>query len=331
MGKKLNKIDIKKEILSEDWINHPHDKFFKIVFSEIENTIDFISKIFPTDVVNLLNLNSLKLEKDSFLDEKLKNSFSDLVFSIKLKTKNKIKISLLFEHKTKQSDDIYIQLLTYLLNFYKTIKKGKKLELIIPIIVYHGKNEWKRKEFSEYFNFEDENLKRFIPNFDYILSDLSTYTDEDIHSKKFNRAELETALLLMKNIYDVKKIMKNLPEYLQIIKSLLDAEDKYIMTIFTYLINTIDVDYKEIAKEIKKASKKGGDLAMTAAQRILGLIDKGKADGMLKGISKGISKGKAERNKELVVNMFNENMRIDDISRFTGLSKNEIEIILKIN
>jgi len=100
MGKKLNKIDIKKGILSEDWINHPHDKFFKIVFSEIENTIDFISKIFPADVVNLLNLNSLKLEKDSFLDEKLKDSFSDLVFSIKLKTKNKIKISLLFEHKT---------------------------------------------------------------------------------------------------------------------------------------------------------------------------------------------------------------------------------------
>ncbi len=70
---------------------------------------------------------------------------------------------------------------------------------------------------------------------------------------------------------------------------------------------------------------------MTAAQRILGLIDKGKADGMLKGISKGISKGKAERNKELVVNMFNKGYKTEEISDITGLSGNEIEIILKIN
>ncbi len=53
------------------------------------------------------------------------------------------------------------------------------------------------------------------------------------------------------------------------------------------------------------------------------LIDKGRVEGQ--------TAGRTERNNELVVKMHNEQMIIDDISKFTGLSKNEIEIILKIN
>ena len=129
----------------------------------------------------------------------------------------------------------------------------------------------------------------------------------------------------MKNIYDVKHLMKNLQEYLKIIKPLLDAEDKYIITIFTYLINTINIDYKEIAKEIKKASKKGGDLAMTAAQRILGLIEEGRDQ----GVQQGMSKGRTEEKRASVIRMFDKDIALDDISYITGLSKKEVEKILK--
>ena len=97
-----NSIDIKKKFLSKDWINHPDDKFFKAVFSVTENAIDYISKELPTDVVNRLNFDTLKLEKESFIDEKLKDTFADLIYSVKLKSDKEIKISLLFEHKTLQ-------------------------------------------------------------------------------------------------------------------------------------------------------------------------------------------------------------------------------------
>jgi predicted transposase/invertase (TIGR01784 family) len=293
MGRGGKDIDIKKKFLSKDWINHPDDKFFKAVFSVVENAIDYISKELPADVVNRLDFDTLKLEKESFIDEKLKDSFADLIYSVKLKKLKKlkndktIKISLLFEHKTKQSEDIYIQLLTYLLNFYKTKKKNKKLELIIPIIVYHGKKAWERKEFSEYFNLsEDANiLKRFIPNFDYVLSDLPRYSDDELHKKGFSRAELEIALLLMKNKHNVNMLLANLSKYLELIKPLLEKDEDYVVTTFIYLINTTNIDYEIIAEEFKKVSSKGGNLMMTTAQR---LINEGIERGMARGRQAGI-------------------------------------------
>jgi len=86
MGKEED-IDIKKKFLSKDWINNPDDKFFKAVFSVEENAVDYISKEFPADVVKQLDLKTLKLEKESFIDEKLKDSFADLIYSVKLKKK----------------------------------------------------------------------------------------------------------------------------------------------------------------------------------------------------------------------------------------------------
>ncbi len=69
--------------------------------------------------------------------------------------------------------------------------------------------------------------------------------------------------------------------------------------------------------DIKKASKKGGDLAMTAAQRILGLIEEGRV------------KGKVEEKRASVIRMFDKDIALDDISYITGLSKKEVEKILE--
>jgi predicted transposase/invertase (TIGR01784 family) len=89
MGRGGKDIDIKKKFLSKDWINNPDDKFFKAVFSVEENAVDYISKEFPADVVKQLDLKTLKLEKESFIDEKLKDSFADLIYSVNLKDLNK--------------------------------------------------------------------------------------------------------------------------------------------------------------------------------------------------------------------------------------------------
>jgi len=63
----------------------PHDKFFKEVFSDKENAAEFIANYLPENIVRLLDLNSLELKKDTFIDANLKEYFSDLLFKLKLK------------------------------------------------------------------------------------------------------------------------------------------------------------------------------------------------------------------------------------------------------
>ena len=66
-------------------LQNPHDRVFKEVFSDISITKDFIQNYLPKEMVKLLDLDSIQLQKDSYVDEKLKKSFSDLVFQIQTK------------------------------------------------------------------------------------------------------------------------------------------------------------------------------------------------------------------------------------------------------
>ena len=54
-------------------IQNPHDKFFKETFSNIEIAKDFIVNYLPQDIIKIVDLDTLVLQKDSFINEKLKD------------------------------------------------------------------------------------------------------------------------------------------------------------------------------------------------------------------------------------------------------------------
>ncbi len=60
----------------------PHDKFFKLVFKRGETTAEFIENNLPPEIVSLIDLESLEYEKDTFIDERFKDHFSDLLINI---------------------------------------------------------------------------------------------------------------------------------------------------------------------------------------------------------------------------------------------------------
>jgi predicted transposase/invertase (TIGR01784 family) len=68
-------------------INNPHDAFFKYTFGDKEITKDFIKYYLPKQVSKELDLETLKEEKGSYIDEQLKGLYSDLLFKIKDKDK----------------------------------------------------------------------------------------------------------------------------------------------------------------------------------------------------------------------------------------------------
>lgn len=54
-----------------DDIKHPHDHFFQHTFARREVTANFLAHYLPEPVRRLLDLNTLALTKDSFVDEAL--------------------------------------------------------------------------------------------------------------------------------------------------------------------------------------------------------------------------------------------------------------------
>ena len=56
----------------EEWpdVHRPHDKLFKLTFREKERLADFMKHHLPTEVTGLMDLANLRIEPETFLDEK---------------------------------------------------------------------------------------------------------------------------------------------------------------------------------------------------------------------------------------------------------------------
>jgi predicted transposase/invertase (TIGR01784 family) len=188
-------------------VGNIHDAFFKNTFSYPEIVRSYISKFMDVSLVQHIDLDSLRLETTSFVTPELMEYFSDLVWQAKYKAAN-IKISFLFEHKSYVVPYPHVQLMRYILEHIDAQVKAKEtLTVVIPIIIYHGDNEWKVRQFSDYFEGVDEHLKRYIPNFDYNLTSLSDYSDEQLINMGIGK--LVNVFLAMTHVRNVEYILKN--------------------------------------------------------------------------------------------------------------------------
>jgi predicted transposase/invertase (TIGR01784 family) len=78
----------------------PHDAFFKDIFGREENVRAFLRDFLPKNILNRLDLGDLEIEKNPYVDERLKKHFSDMVVSVTVIPDYEAKIYFLLEHKS---------------------------------------------------------------------------------------------------------------------------------------------------------------------------------------------------------------------------------------
>ena len=66
-------------------VTNPHDKFFKETLSREEVARDFVLHYLPERIRDCLDVDSLTVSKDTFVDKELREYFSDLLYSIDIK------------------------------------------------------------------------------------------------------------------------------------------------------------------------------------------------------------------------------------------------------
>lgn len=142
-------------------VNNPHAAYFKATFGRIEFAKDFLKNFLPKDLKDLIKIESLTPEPTSYLSKELQAQFTDLIYKAEI-AGERAYISFLLEHKSYPDRMVIFQVLKYIITIWeekiKTEKKDKKaaaktlqtseieLPIIIPLVVYHGKTEWKIKK-----------------------------------------------------------------------------------------------------------------------------------------------------------------------------------------
>ena len=95
-----------------------HDLFFKQTFSIRENAVDFVKHTLPPELADGIDFSTLALEKGSHVDTTLAEHFSDTVYTCQF-SGIKIKIALLFEHKSSPDNNLQFQLHRYMGNLWE--------------------------------------------------------------------------------------------------------------------------------------------------------------------------------------------------------------------
>ena len=148
MAKKQSKASSKQK---NQKVVNSHDAFFKSTFSYLDVAQSYIENFMDKKLVQNIDLQSLTLDTTSYVTPDLEEFFADLVWSANYNTTN-IKIAFLFEHKSYVVPYPHVQLMRYIAgHLEKQIKDKENLMVVIPIIIYHGDDNWKVRSFDEYF------------------------------------------------------------------------------------------------------------------------------------------------------------------------------------
>ncbi len=193
-------------------IKNIHDKFFQETFTRKEIAESFLKHYLPEQLIPHINFGSLSIIKDSFIDKELLEHFSDILYTVGFK-KTDIYIYLLFEHKSYKEKLVAFQLLRYMVKIWdqhlKQHPKTKKLPAVFPMVLYHGKTEWKIPENFQSVIQKDavSLLKEYIPEFSYRLYDISHMSDDEIRGGVLGRI----VLMIFKYIFR-PDLREKLPE-----------------------------------------------------------------------------------------------------------------------
>ena len=103
-----------------------------------ENAISVLQHYLPNAVLDLIDLESLEISKDSFIEKELSDYYSDILYKVILKGHPGF-VYVLFEHKSYHDRYVHLQLLEYILKIWRLFKnqqkKGKQpgLPVVIPL------------------------------------------------------------------------------------------------------------------------------------------------------------------------------------------------------
>lgn len=295
-------------------ITNIHDKFIKQILSNKELAVEFLHQYLPEALVRILDFETLAPKDTSYITGNLKTSYSDLIWGVKMKGKENLQISLLLEHKSSAEPNTTFQLLEYLaLGYQKQLREKKRLELIVPILYYHGKHNWKFKSLENYFTPYPDFLKKYLPAFFTEFINLNEISPNQIYALK--NGLLVSAIMLQKYSFDpeelaahIDRVVDNLNPYL---------ESNVTETIFVYMISGIRLEKKYLIEAVKKLPEDMSTKVMTIYDQVM---SEGKEQWLAEGAEKALQK--------TVVNAYNAGIDVDTIRIITGKSEEKIKQIL---
>ena len=271
----------------------PHDAVFKHILSHRATARDFLLIHLPEHLRVLCDLRTLQLESGSFIEEDLRASHSDILYSLKTQTGEGY-IYVLIEHQSSPDRHMAFRLMRYAIAaMQRHLDKGHhQLPLVIPLLFYHGKTSPCPHSMRWLDGFSQPEVAERLYSQNFQLVDITTIPDEQLIQHR-RVAMLE---LLQKHIR--QRDMMEISEQLVSILSLGYTNRRQFKTLLNYMIqagNAADpvAFLRKLAQKVPLKPHK--ETLMNIAQF---LEERGRKEGVLQGMKAGMEKGLQKGRKE---------------------------------
>lgn len=160
----------------------PHDATFQQFLRQPDIARDFIELHLSVELRALCDLSTLKLECSSFVEENLRQYFSDVLYSMKTTAGDEGYVHILIEHQSTPDKHMAFRLIRYAVAaMQRHLDAGhKKLPLVIPVLFYMGKRSPYPYSTNWLQEFTDPVQAQKLYSSDFPLVDITLIPDDDI-------------------------------------------------------------------------------------------------------------------------------------------------------
>ena len=285
--------------------NKPHDSLFKSVFQQPENAAAELKHVLAPEQVSAIDWSTLALEPGSYVDEKLADQHSDLLFSASARTSGeRVYVYLLFEHRSSPAPKMALQLLGYMVRIWDRFSEANKassLPLIIPAVLAHAPGGWTSPtRFSELFSPRLGMLAdAVLPDFTYAVDDLQRTDDAGLRRRAVAH-QARLALWLMRDARDSALLLRRLIDWVGEIEDLarMPGGARALAPLLRYItLVAPDLQLAQIRAILEGRAPTAENITMTIAEQL-----------RAEGRTEGKTEGKAEA---VILLLENRGIRVD--------------------
>ncbi len=276
-------------------MNNPHDRFCKETLTRKENAVSFFREYLPEDVAGRADWRTLTIVKETFISPDLKERFSDILYTVRVKNAL-VFLYLLLEHQSTVDNWMPLRFYHYMGGIWDLFLKqnpgATRLPEIIPILFYHGKDPWTVSPRFQDLIVEPALMPDCRPRFQHVVRDLSAFSDAEIKGN----ISVRLFLGVMRRIFSPdfsQHLDRMLPLFAELSRKRTGMQ--YLETVLRYIYNVRDdIDPEKTEKKLVQVideDKKEG--VMTVAEKL-------RKEGEKRGEKRGAIYGKIELCQEFL-------------------------------
>lgn len=304
------------------FIHQPHDKLFKRSMADIRVAREFFEAHLPPEVAQKIDLDTLELQKQTFIDEAYKATEADIVYTAKMGD-SLVYLYMLCEHQSEIDRMIAFRLWVYMariIELHRSRYPNSLLPIVYSMVVYSGEKPWDAPlEIFDLFG-ENKSMAKEMLLQPYHLIDIHRMKDEEL--EKHSWSGLVEYVLKYRRARDVENFLDKLFPWLSKIEMYAESDTSFIRVVLNYVVDGIEANESIllIQKSEQYLSEKLRGEVMTFAQCF-------RQEGMQQGLQQGVQQGIKEERQEMALRLLKEGLSLSLAAKVTELPLEQLQKI----